>query len=195
MSILTLGQQTDPASDPWACRLLAARGGASAARERLFRELRPWWLALAWRVLHDREEAQDAVQEAFLRLLLRLDRFDTAKCRRATNWLARVLINRAIEHLRRRRRAVPLLDLDAPARPEEGPAEAAERREQSARLRALLGELAPRDREALLLRFEQGLKYQRIGRRLGVSTSVAYRIVNKALDRLARRVRSNERAA
>jgi RNA polymerase sigma-70 factor (ECF subfamily) len=169
-------------------RLLEAQAGAPASLERLFGELRPWWLGLAGRLVRRHEEAEEVVQDASLCLFRRLDRFDPAKCRRAKNWLARLLVNCALDHLRRRRRVVPLPDLDPLAWPGEGPDELAERRDQAEHLRRLLDELPPRDREALLLRFEQGLTYQQIGARLGIRLLAAYRLVNKALEKLACRL-------
>jgi RNA polymerase sigma-70 factor (ECF subfamily) len=185
MSPSTPHQPAAPAPDAWALLLLSARDMAPGALDRLLWELRPGWLALAGRLVRDRDAAQDVVQEASVHLWRRLDRFDPAKCRRAKSWLDRLLVNRAIDHLRRRRRALPLLEYDLSAPPGEQPDQQAERRERTDRLRHQLGELPPRDREALLLRFEQGLGYKRIAAHLGVSISGAYRIVHKALRRLA----------
>jgi RNA polymerase sigma-70 factor (ECF subfamily) len=187
MSRFSVGAATAPACDPWTARLLAARDGPAADRERLFRELRPWWLALAWRLVRDRELAEEATQNASLSLLCNLHRFDPERCRRAKSWLARVLVNCAIDQIRRRRRALPPLDFDPPARSGGGPDELAQRRDQAEHLRRLLGGLPPRHREVLILRFEQELTYKQIGERMGVGLLAAYRLVNRALDELAGR--------
>ena len=59
-------------------------------------------LAAAVRVLHDHEEARDAVQDAYLHAVAHLHRFD----RRAqlSTWLHRIVINAALMRLRARRR-------------------------------------------------------------------------------------------
>ena len=61
----------------------------------------PRALGLARRVLHDDGDADDAVQDAFLQALQAIDRFDTR--RPFWPWLARIVVNRAIDMAESRR--------------------------------------------------------------------------------------------
>jgi RNA polymerase sigma-70 factor (ECF subfamily) len=85
-----------------------ARKGSSAAAEALFD--RYWthaWRA-AYAVTVDRAVADDAAQEAMEKAFGALDRFD--ETRPFGPWLKRIAVNRAIDHVRRRRRLQALSD-------------------------------------------------------------------------------------
>ncbi|MGH7690441.1 MAG: RNA polymerase sigma factor [Gemmatimonadaceae bacterium] len=108
-------------------------------------------LALAVRLLHHREDAEDLVQDAFLAALEHLDAFDDA--RPFWPWLSRILVNRGLDLAAARavRATEPL--------PEElfdhhqDPAGAAERAEILTRFRHALALLPPR-RKLIMQLFE-----------------------------------------
>jgi RNA polymerase sigma factor (sigma-70 family) len=111
----------------------------------------------ARRLLGDADLAADAVQHAFVQLCG--ESRDTAGDNPAP-WLFRVCRNRALDHLRRAGRERSLVELDddsaaaTPQRPtvtahDADPAVASEKRELAARLRELLRELPPPQREAI----------------------------------------------
>jgi RNA polymerase sigma-70 factor (ECF subfamily) len=83
----------------------ARRGDRDAAGELFARH----WPA-AWRAAHAivgrREAADDVAQDAFVRAFAALGRFDSA--RPFAPWLHRIVVNRALDELRRERRLVPL---------------------------------------------------------------------------------------
>ncbi len=58
-------------------------------------------LGVTFRILQDRSEAEDAVQEVFTRVWLNARRFDAAKARGMT-WLIAIARNHAIDRLRAR---------------------------------------------------------------------------------------------
>lgn len=139
----------------------------------LFRTLYPGLHGLTYRVLADRAEAEDVLQEAFLRLassasvLARPDGEVGA-------WLRRVCLNLAFNRLRDRRRAddrVARLGASAstPGSDEGSPASAAVRREERAAVRAALARLPERQRACLLLR-HSGYAYAEIAATLGIAT-------------------------
>ncbi|MGH9742280.1 MAG: RNA polymerase sigma factor [Candidatus Acidiferrum sp.] len=72
---------------------------------------------VALRILRDHQDAEDAVQRAFQRAFVNLERFreDSA----FSTWLTRIAINEALMLLRRRRATVPLLE-DGVAAEQEG---------------------------------------------------------------------------
>ncbi len=88
---------------------LARAGSAEAAGVLFDRYWAHAWKA-AYAVTADRGLADDAAQEALVRAFGSLDRFD--ETRPFGPWLKRIAVNRAIDHLRRCGRAVPLADLE-----------------------------------------------------------------------------------
>jgi RNA polymerase sigma-70 factor, ECF subfamily len=78
----------------------AAQTGAGEALERLLAAARPKLLALAMRVLGDADEAEDAVQDAMVKVWRNLGRFEGRAA--FTTWLHRIAVNAALDRLRRR---------------------------------------------------------------------------------------------
>jgi len=107
----------------------------------------------ARRLLGDADLAADAVQHAFVQLC------GESRATAGENpaaWLFRVCRNRALDHLRRAGRERPLVDMEsesispmAACATAGDPAPAVERRELADRIRALLRELPPPQREAI----------------------------------------------
>jgi RNA polymerase sigma-70 factor (ECF subfamily) len=101
-------------------------------------------MRLALRVLRDTEDAEDAVQDAFLLALRGIERFDAS--RPFGPWMSRIVVNRAIDiaKARRIRNAEPMSDviadssMTAPAM--------VEGQELEARVRAIAQTMAPRQR-------------------------------------------------
>jgi RNA polymerase sigma-70 factor (ECF subfamily) len=81
--------------------IAALRAGDEAAFERVVRLYAGRMLAVARRMLGNEEDAQDAVQEAFLSAHRAIDRF--AGDSRFYTWLHRITINAALMRLRRRK--------------------------------------------------------------------------------------------
>ena len=142
--------------------------------EDLFMQLYPSLYSLAYRVLGEREEAEDVLQESFLRLdgaaVLRRPDGEVAA------WLRRVCLNLAFNRLRDRRRARERLEragrLDAATlRDQEGgdPAAVVMRREEQEAVRRALTALPARQRDCLLLRYA-GHSYAEIAATLGIAT-------------------------
>lgn len=82
----------------------------------LVRRNEPHMLRAAYAILHSRDDAQDAVQDAFIKLLRYQPQFRDGEHEKA--WLLRVTINIAKNDLRVLRRMVPLFsDEGAPQEP------------------------------------------------------------------------------
>ena len=90
-------------------RLSAALAGEAGALAAVLAEYRPRMYALAMRVLGDPDEAEDAVQEAMVKVWRNLPRFE----RRSSfgTWIHRIAINAALDR-RRRRPAAPTVEVD-----------------------------------------------------------------------------------
>ena len=81
----------------------AAKRGCSSAFEKLVRKYDRKLLRIAQGVTHNREEAEDAVQEAFLKAYQRLDQFQESA--KFSTWLIRIVLNEALMKVRRQRTA------------------------------------------------------------------------------------------
>lgn len=140
-------------------------------------------LGFLQRMLHDRQEAEDVLQESFLRAYRAFPRLDSNAHHRA--WLYRIALNTARSWLGRRRPATlapeALDDL-----PEDGPSveEQQVSRELAAAVRQAVEVLPRQQRAALLLRMYQGLEYSDIGDVLNCTAETARAHVYQAVRKL-----------
>jgi len=130
---------------------------------------------LAFRLLGDRDLAQDAAQDAFVNAVRGLQRFRGEASFRT--WLLRIAANAARSHARRRgrRREVGISALwdrpgDAP-----DPAERAAMRSEAERVERAIAALPEKQRLAVTLRLYQGLDYAAVATIIG-STEGAARV-------------------
>ncbi len=137
----------------------------------LFERLYPSLFGLTWRVLDDRDETEDVLQEGFLKLASSslLDQPDEE----VAAWLRRVCLNLAFNRLRGRQRAQARLERIGRLAGESGetdpsPTVAVLRQEQQAHVRAILARLPERQRNCLLLR-HSGHSYAEIATTLNVA--------------------------
>jgi RNA polymerase sigma-70 factor (TIGR02957 family) len=156
----------------------------SASLARLFEELRPAAFAIAYRMLGSVSEAEDVVQEAFLRLHRMLREGERVESPRA--YLSTVVTRLCIDQLRsaraRRERYVgewlpePLLASD-----EADPARHAEVADSlSLAFLVLLESLSPEQRAAFLLREVFDYPYDQIARIVGKSEDNTRQLVTRA---------------
>jgi RNA polymerase sigma-70 factor (ECF subfamily) len=138
-----------------------ARGGSQDALEALF--LRYWPLAWQWAyaLTGNRSRADDLAQEAFVRAVAALPRFDVERPFRP--WLKRILLNAGIDELRRLRRELPFDWFDDRRRPE-----AEEERRDSDELVAAVRALQPARRAVIVLHYWLDLSADEIADRLEI---------------------------
>ena len=79
--------------------LQAAKEGGITAFERLVMRHEPRMFQIAKGLLRNREDAQDAVQEAFLKAFQKLDQFQAQS--KFSPWLTRITVNEALTKLRK----------------------------------------------------------------------------------------------
>ena len=124
--------------------------------------------AVARAIVLTHEDAEDAVQEAFLHAYRALDRFRTDQPFGA--WLHRIVANAALDVARRKKvRDADELG-DTLAAPFHDPAERGELRE---RLTGALGALGERQRSVIVLHDVEGFKHAEIGAMLGIPEGTA----------------------
>jgi RNA polymerase sigma-70 factor, ECF subfamily len=76
-----------------------AKAGDRAALDELLDKLRPRAMAAALRVLHDRDDAEDAVQDAFLKVWRSLAAFEGRSS--FSTWIHRIVTNSSLDLLRK----------------------------------------------------------------------------------------------
>ena len=142
-------------------------------------------------------EAEDIVQEAFIRLHRQVAGHGSGSVKHLTTWLFRVTHNLTIDMLRRRsqRRRVPETTVDPSALSEEQAADEldalGEVLRQEARQVALreLAQLDDQQRQVVLLKVIQGMTLRQVAEVVGISVSMVNYRLNQGLTELARRLR------
>ncbi|MFM9996865.1 MAG: sigma-70 family RNA polymerase sigma factor [Phycisphaerales bacterium] len=152
-------------------------------------------LAVARRMLPNEDDADDAVQDAFLSAFKSLEQFDGRS--RLTTWLHRITVNACLMKLRsRRRRPERSLDDLLPRFTEDGHAQIPARRwkpehaagieaaERRALVRARIDELPEQHRVVLMLRDIEELDTDETARLLGVSPAAVKTRLHRARQAL-----------
>ena len=154
----------------------AAQNGDVDAFEELVRRYQTSVYRVALRMLGSRADAQDAVQETFVRAWRALPRFrhDSA----ISTWLYRIVTRRALDKIASRRSTETLDEVEVEAGPD--PAQAAEDQERLRAVRRAIAKLAPDQRAALVLREFEGLSYQEIAQVLGASVPAIKTRIHRA---------------
>jgi RNA polymerase sigma-70 factor, ECF subfamily len=156
----------------------ASKAGDIPAIEELVRRYDSKLLRIAQHVTHNREDAQDAVQEAFLKAFQRLEQFQENS--KFSTWLIRIAINQSLMKLRKQHRKSEV-SMDQVFETEEGAlsseladwAPNPEERYRASELREIListlQELRPSLRVAFVLRDMEGLSTEQTAEALNLS--------------------------
>ena len=155
----------------------------AAARSRELSELyaqhRARALSIARRILRDPDEAEDVVQEVFIRLCFSPVRFDGKSA--YSTWLFRVMVNSSINSLRSRRRRARLRHDPEPA---VDPEVAATGRELRARFEDALRQVSVQHQQVVALRELRGLSYPEIAALLGIPEGTVKSALNRGRARV-----------
>ena len=163
---------------------------ASAAFQRLFEQHFPELYQFAYHYVRAEETAKDLVGDAFLRLWRQRDQVDLGGPT-ARSYLYTIVRYRALDHLRHRRveerwrreYVTPLIT-------EQGAALAADpeqeftARETGAAIQQAVDALPQRQRQVLLLRWQQQASYDEIAETLGISPKTVAIHIGRAIQRL-----------
>lgn len=176
------------AHDDALIRSIAA--GDSSAWPQLAQRHLPPLVALGWRILGDRAEAEDVAQEVFVRLLAKIPTWEPGGAALRT-WLTRVAVNLCIDR-RRARRTTSLDDLPEPKDPKSDEAVVARRLDMARKVRSALHKLPERQGIAIALVHYQGFSNREAAKALDVSVdalesllSRGRRIMKKELSSVA----------
>jgi len=145
-----------------------ARGDREALRV-LYERTAPRLLGILLRILGSRAPAEDALQDAFIRIWQQAGQFDQLKGR-AMSWMVAIARNRALD-MKRATRPMVLLEVAELAGAEQlltdGPAESSEFMAAGVALRRCLAELLAAQRQCIVLAYQKGLTQERIATALG----------------------------
>ena len=146
------------------------RGGSTDAWRAFVRRFSPLVYRVSYRMLRSREEAEDASQEAFLRIYRSFDSFDAT--RPPEPWLSRIAYNVCLKRIARRAGdpAAPSA-LDEELLPDTGsisPERAARGREAGEALESAMEQLSAQDRTILSLRYKEGLSIADVSEATGI---------------------------
>ncbi|WP_460834693.1 sigma-70 family RNA polymerase sigma factor [Lysobacter humi (ex Lee et al. 2017)] len=156
-------------ADAFAGLLADVAQGDRSAFERLYRLASPRLFAICLRLLPDRAEAEDVLQEVFTSLWHKADQFDPGRAS-AMAWMSMIARNRAIDRLRSPGHAVRTTALELGDELPDGgdtPIDAAEASTERERLQRCLQRLDDRRRGLIRTAFFEGATYEELATRSG----------------------------
>jgi RNA polymerase sigma-70 factor, ECF subfamily len=174
---------------------LARTGSEKAYRELLDRYQRPVF-SLVYRMVRDRELAEDLAQETFVKVFNHLDRFNPKY--KFSSWIFKIASNLAIDTLRKREPVTVSLDGSRHAETaeeiestritveskDENPEEFLEAKELGQEIERAIGMLRPDYRTAILLRHVEGRAYEEIAEVMGVPLGTVKTFIHRARGEL-----------
>ncbi len=171
-------------------------GGDQRAAEALYDLHRERTFRLAYGLLGDRRDAEEAAQDALAYALRNIRRFDPKRSR-FTTWLYMITVSRCRDRLRKRRsQTLPLPGWLWRARhardPQPGPENRVEMQQTRSAIWRAVQALSPVLREAIVLRHWGGHTYQEIAEITGCPMKTAQSRVRLAHQQLARSISEKE---
>lgn len=134
-----------------------------------------------------RDRVEDLAQEAFLKALRALPRFDPAGPAKVSSWLLTIATRVALSDLRRRR--LPTAPISEAPEPSEQPFEQVDARR---RLEAAAATLTPEQRAVFVLRDLHGLTETEVAHALDLDVSAAKSRLHRARARMRRALTEDE---
>jgi RNA polymerase sigma-70 factor, ECF subfamily len=184
--------------DPPTFSLDALRAGDRAEFARLVESYSGMIYRLAVKMLEDAQDAEDVLQETFIKAYRGLAAFDGRSS--LSTWLYRIAANESLMALRRRKNAPASLDEAWDGQPEQEPQQIVDWRslpedellstEGRAYLDRAIDALPPSLRVVFLLRDIEGLSTQETGEALGLSTEAVKTRLSRARLRLREQLTS-----
>jgi RNA polymerase sigma-70 factor (ECF subfamily) len=173
----------------------AVIGREAAYRELIRRYQRPVF-SLVFRMVRDRELAEDLAQETFVKVLNAIDSYRPEY--KFSSWIFKIANNAAIDHLRRR--SLDTLSLDGSPHAEtaeaieattlqisdgaESPLDEVANRELGSRIERAINRLRPEYRNCILLRHVDGRPYEEIAEILDLPLGTVKTYIHRARNEL-----------
>ena len=174
---------------------LAQQGRELAFRELVRRYERPVF-SLVFRMVRDRETAEDLAQDAFVKVLNHIDKYSPEF--KFSSWLFKIANNVAIDHLRRRRldtismdgspHASTASEVEATTLNLESEQESAldelEAKELGSAIEQAIAKLRPEYRACIMLRHVEGRSYEEIAATLDLPLGTVKTYIHRARHEL-----------
>ncbi|NCW44971.1 MAG: sigma-70 family RNA polymerase sigma factor [Gemmatimonadaceae bacterium] len=174
---------------------LAQQGRELAFRELVRRYERPVF-SLVYRMVRDRETAEDLAQDAFVKVLNHIDKYSPEF--KFSSWLFKIANNVAIDYLRRRRLDTVSLDGSPNATTaaeveastielgadQESALEALEAKELGSAIERAIAKLRPEYRACIMLRHVEGRSYEEIAATLDLPLGTVKTYIHRARHEL-----------
>ena len=176
--------------------VLLARDGREAAYRELVRRYERPIFSLLFRMVRDRELAEDLSQETFVKALNAIDSYRPEY--KFSSWIFKIANNAAIDHLRRRE--LDTLSLEGSPHAEtpeamqatalqlgdrsENALDIVEAKELGATIEEAIGRLRPEYRSCILLRHVEGLAYEEIAQTLDLPLGTVKTYIHRARNEL-----------
>jgi RNA polymerase sigma-70 factor (ECF subfamily) len=144
--------------------------------------------SIAYRLLFNRDDAEDIVQEAFLKLWRRPGSFSQSKGAKFTTWFYRVVANLCLDHNRKKKP----LPLDSNVQiPDRGPGQELllDQRQKQAMLDHFIAQLPERQQLALNLCFYEGLSNKEAADIIGVELKALQSLIMRAKTTLREKMK------
>jgi RNA polymerase sigma factor (sigma-70 family) len=189
-------QSADEAREALREAMVRLAAGDSDALEDIYRATRVKLFGITLRILGDRKEAEDALQDVYVNLWQRADRYDPARASPIA-WLAAFARNRAIDRLRTgkvRGGAVPVEE--AAPLPDESPLADAllVDAEQTAQIHKCLSALDARTQSHIRAAFFEGKTYAQLAEAAEVPLGTMKSWIRRGLQRLRTCLEASEAA-
>jgi RNA polymerase sigma-70 factor (ECF subfamily) len=169
-----------------------AQDGEEAAFRELIRRYQRPVFSLVYRMVRDRELAEDLAQETFIKVLNAIDSYRPEH--KFSSWIFKIANNAAIDHLRRRELdtlslegapdAVTVERQEATALQlrdrSESPLEEMEARELGSHIEQAIAQLRPEYRTCIMLRHVEGRAYEEIAEILGLPLGTVKTYIHRA---------------
>jgi RNA polymerase sigma-70 factor (ECF subfamily) len=178
--------------------VLLARGGQERAYRELVRRYERPIFSLLYRMVRDRELAEDLSQETFVKALKAIESYRPEY--KFSSWLFKIANNAAIDHLRRREldtlslegspHAVTPDAMEATALQigdrAENPLDIVEAKELGGEIERAIAQLRPEYRACILLRHVDGRAYEEIAEMLDLPLGTVKTYIHRARNELRR---------
>ncbi|MBT8486468.1 MAG: sigma-70 family RNA polymerase sigma factor [Phycisphaerales bacterium] len=176
----------------WMLMHRVAAGDEEAVGE-LYDRFGPLIYKVAWQFHPSHAEAEDAVQEIFVRLWKTADRFDPRRAKLVT-WVMLIARRHLIDRLRRssvRPSLIPLEGEPPPSGPDPDPGAPAQTTEFNTRIRKRLDELPELQRTVIERAYLQGYTLREISEQLEAPLGTIKSALSRGLARLRERAASD----
>ena len=172
-----------------------ASGGDAAAFNRLMEQHERRMYAVALRMCGNREDAQDCLQEAMLRVYRAIGGFKGQSS--FSTWVYRITMNTCLDELRRKKNRQSasldnLLEMGwSPTDDSNAPEKQAMRSELRRNLNRAIQELPEEMRAAVVLRDIQGFSYDEIARMLEINVGTIKSRISRGREKLREKLKEN----